>query len=39
MANRTEYSVEITEAHHVQKLDAPSGTAISLAEDILEKLP
>jgi len=39
MANRTEYSVEITEAHHSQKLDAPSGTAISLAEDILEKLP
>jgi len=39
MANRTEYSVEITEAHHAQKLDAPSGTAISLAEDILDKLP
>lgn len=39
MANRTEYSVEITEVHHVQKLDAPSGTAISLAEDILDKLP
>jgi 4-hydroxy-tetrahydrodipicolinate reductase len=39
MANRTEYNVEITEVHHSQKLDAPSGTAISLAEDILEKLP
>ena len=39
MTNRTEYSVEITEVHHAQKLDAPSGTAISLAEDILEKLP
>lgn len=39
MANRTEYSVEITEVHHVQKLDAPSGTAISLAEDIMDKLP
>src|SRR5690606_8069911 len=24
--------------HHTQKLDAPSGTAITLAEDILEKL-
>ena len=39
MANRTEYNVEITEVHHSQKLDAPSGTAISLAEDILDKLP
>jgi 4-hydroxy-tetrahydrodipicolinate reductase len=39
MSNRTEYGVEITEVHHTQKLDAPSGTAISLAEDILEKLP
>ena len=39
MTNRTEYSVEITEVHHAQKLDAPSGTAISLAEDILDKLP
>jgi len=39
MANRTEYGVEITEVHHAQKLDAPSGTAISLAEDILDKLP
>ncbi len=39
MASREEYSVEMTEVHHTQKLDAPSGTAISLAEDILEKLP
>jgi 4-hydroxy-tetrahydrodipicolinate reductase len=39
MAGRTEYNVEMTEVHHTQKLDAPSGTAISLAEDILEKLP
>lgn len=39
MAPRAEYNVEITEVHHTQKLDAPSGTAISLAEDILEKLP
>ena len=29
------YSTEIEEIHHVRKLDAPSGTAISLAEDIL----
>jgi 4-hydroxy-tetrahydrodipicolinate reductase len=29
------YDVSITETHHTQKLDAPSGTAISLAEQIL----
>jgi 4-hydroxy-tetrahydrodipicolinate reductase len=39
MADRVEYDVEMTEVHHTQKLDAPSGTAISLAEDMLEKLP
>jgi len=32
------YNVEMTEIHHTQKLDAPSGTAITLAEEILEKL-
>jgi 4-hydroxy-tetrahydrodipicolinate reductase len=32
------YNVEITEVHHIQKLDAPSGTAITLAEDILKKI-
>jgi len=31
-----EYRVSMEEVHHVQKLDAPSGTALSLAEDILE---
>lgn len=30
------YDVEMTEIHHTQKLDAPSGTAITLAEGILE---
>lgn len=39
MAPRNEYDVEMTEVHHTQKLDAPSGTAISLAEDILDVLP
>lgn len=39
MAPRDEYDVEMTEVHHTQKLDAPSGTAISLADDILENLP
>ena len=35
MAGYPEYNVEMTEVHHVHKLDAPSGTAISLAEDLL----
>jgi 4-hydroxy-tetrahydrodipicolinate reductase len=38
MNDRPEYDVEITEVHHTQKLDAPSGTAISLAEDLLENI-
>jgi len=32
------YHVEIEEIHHVHKLDSPSGTAISLAEGIIENL-
>ncbi len=32
------YDVEMTETHHSQKMDAPSGTAITLAEGILENL-
>ena len=39
MATQTEYEVEMEEIHHTQKLDAPSGTAITLAEGILENLP
>lgn len=31
-----EYKVNIEEIHHTQKLDAPSGTAISLANDIIK---
>jgi 4-hydroxy-tetrahydrodipicolinate reductase len=30
-----QYDVSMTEIHHTQKLDAPSGTAITLAEDII----
>ncbi|QXP79598.1 MULTISPECIES: 4-hydroxy-tetrahydrodipicolinate reductase [Winogradskyella] len=30
-----EYTTEIEEIHHTQKLDAPSGTAITLAEEII----
>ena len=33
-----QYDVTMTEVHHTHKLDAPSGTAITLAEGILEKL-
>ena len=33
-----EYNVQITETHHIHKLDAPSGTAISLANGIIENL-
>ena len=39
MANHSEYSVEMKEIHHTQKLDAPSGTAITLAEGIIENMP
>lgn len=39
MKGLEEYSVEIEEIHHVQKLDAPSGTAISLAQQIIDKYP
>ena len=33
-----EYDVSIEETHHVHKLDAPSGTAITLAEDIVSNI-
>ncbi|MBQ8673852.1 MAG: 4-hydroxy-tetrahydrodipicolinate reductase [Bacteroides sp.] len=33
-----EYDVSLTEIHHIHKLDAPSGTAITLAEDILKQM-
>ena len=36
MKNLKQYRVSIEETHHTQKLDAPSGTAITLAERILE---
>ncbi len=38
MNNFPAYDVEMTEVHHTQKLDAPSGTAITLAEGILENI-
>jgi len=33
-----QYDVEIEELHHTQKLDAPSGTAITIAEGIIANL-
>jgi 4-hydroxy-tetrahydrodipicolinate reductase len=38
MAPHKEYEVILEEIHHTQKKDAPSGTAITLAEQILESL-
>ncbi|HEV2480315.1 MAG TPA: 4-hydroxy-tetrahydrodipicolinate reductase [Puia sp.] len=38
MAGHPEYEPRITEIHHTQKKDAPSGTAITLAEQLLEKI-
>lgn len=35
MSNIKEYNVSMEEIHHTQKLDAPSGTAISLAQGII----
>jgi 4-hydroxy-tetrahydrodipicolinate reductase len=34
----SEYDVAMEEIHHTQKLDAPSGTAITLAEDIINAI-
>lgn len=36
MSKFNSYNVEMEEIHHTQKLDAPSGTAISLAKGVIE---
>nr|WP_299035796.1 4-hydroxy-tetrahydrodipicolinate reductase [uncultured Tenacibaculum sp.] len=36
MSTLKQYNITIEEIHHTQKLDAPSGTAITLAEGIIE---
>jgi 4-hydroxy-tetrahydrodipicolinate reductase len=36
MASQPEYDVSLKEIHHTQKLDKPSGTAVTLAEGVLE---
>jgi 4-hydroxy-tetrahydrodipicolinate reductase len=39
MAAHTQYLPRMEEIHHTQKLDAPSGTAITLAKGLLENYP
>lgn len=38
-SNYAEYTVDIEEIHHTQKLDAPSGTAITLAQKVCSAHP
>jgi len=38
MKNYSEYKVSVEEIHHIHKMDAPSGTAISIAEGILDNI-
>lgn len=39
MASHPEYRIELEEIHHTEKKDAPSGTAITLAEQIINQNP
>jgi 4-hydroxy-tetrahydrodipicolinate reductase len=39
MNGRDEYALSIDETHHTQKKDAPSGTAITLAEGVIKNYP
>jgi 4-hydroxy-tetrahydrodipicolinate reductase len=39
MSNFSEYEINMDEIHHAEKKDAPSGTAITLAEGILRHVP
>jgi len=39
MKNFSGYDVNIEETHHTQKLDSPSGTAVALADEIIENIP
>jgi 4-hydroxy-tetrahydrodipicolinate reductase len=38
MSNYPYYDVQVEEIHHAQKVDSPSGTAITIAEGIIENL-
>ena len=39
MAKEPQYTPSIKEIHHIHKLDHPSGTAITLAEGIIDSVP
>jgi len=39
MNDKTDYVASITEIHHAQKIDAPSGTAVTLAKDLISNHP
>jgi len=39
MKDHHDYDVQLTEIHHTAKKDAPSGTAITLGEQVLENIP
>ena len=39
MQPHSSYNVSVEEIHHTQKLDAPSGTAITITEGIIENYP
>jgi 4-hydroxy-tetrahydrodipicolinate reductase len=39
MGNQDSYTAEMEEIHHTEKLDSPSGTAITLADDLIQRLP
>ncbi|MBC7868039.1 MAG: 4-hydroxy-tetrahydrodipicolinate reductase, partial [Gloeobacteraceae cyanobacterium ES-bin-316] len=39
MAPHKDYAVTVEEVHHTEKKDAPSGTAITLAEQIMQEFP
>ena len=38
MNHYPQYDVRVDETHHIHKLDAPSGTAITIADDIVDRL-
>lgn len=39
MNDKTDYVASITEIHHTQKIDTPSGTAMTLAKDLISNHP
>jgi 4-hydroxy-tetrahydrodipicolinate reductase len=38
MSEQSSYDISLKEIHHTQKLDAPSGTAVTLAEQVLQQI-